>query len=119
MLNQRKIRNLAVATLAQCVAAAALAAGPSPVLPEHITPETQRAIERGLQYLAESQNANGSWFNAGNMGSYPTAMSSLAGLALLWRAVTRTRFDCPACGTQVGVPRLAPHGRCHGCQRRI
>jgi hypothetical protein len=46
-------------------------------------------------------------------------MMSLTGLAVLWRLVTRTRFDCPACGTQVGVPRLAPHGRCHGCQRRI
>lgn len=72
--------------LAAALAAAltvARADAPSAVLPEHINAETQRAIERGLQYLAESQNANGSWFNAGNMGSYPTAMTSLAGLALL------------------------------------
>lgn len=46
-------------------------------------------------------------------------MMALTGLALLWRAVTRTRFECPACGTQVSIPRLAPKGRCHGCSRRV
>lgn len=44
---------------------------------------------------------------------------SLAGLGLLWRLVTRTRVDCPACGTLVRVPRLAPRARCHGCGRRV
>ena len=47
------------------------------------------------------------------------ATMALAGLALLWRIATRTRFDCPACGTQVAVSRLARHGRCHGCGRRV
>ncbi|MGB8929904.1 MAG: hypothetical protein WCC48_01505 [Anaeromyxobacteraceae bacterium] len=46
-------------------------------------------------------------------------MISLAGIAILWRLVTRTRLDCPACGSLVAVPRLAPHGRCHGCGRRV
>lgn len=44
---------------------------------------------------------------------------SIAGVAVLWRAVTRTRVDCPACGGRVGIPRLAPQGRCHGCGRRV
>jgi hypothetical protein len=83
VLNHGKIVVFIGMTLSLLIATAGHAAGPSPVLPEHLTPETQRAIERGLQYLSESQNANGSWFNAGNMGSYPTAMTSLAGLALL------------------------------------
>ena len=47
------------------------------------------------------------------------AMMSLAGLALLWRVATRTRLDCPACGSQVAVSRLARSGRCHGCGRRV
>ncbi len=46
-------------------------------------------------------------------------MVALTGLVILWRAVTRTRLDCPACGASVAVPRLAPHGRCHGCHRRV
>lgn len=44
---------------------------------------------------------------------------SLAGVAVLWRAVTRTRVECPACGARVAIPRLAPQGRCHGCGRRV
>jgi hypothetical protein len=46
-------------------------------------------------------------------------MISLTGLVLLWRLVTRTRFQCPACATLVAIPRLAPNGRCHGCGRRV
>jgi hypothetical protein len=46
-------------------------------------------------------------------------MISLTGLLLLWRLVTRTRIQCPACATLVGVPRLAPHGQCPGCRRRV
>ncbi|HEY6100794.1 MAG TPA: hypothetical protein VIW03_15255 [Anaeromyxobacter sp.] len=46
-------------------------------------------------------------------------MISLTGVVMLWRAVTRTRVECPACRTLVGIPRLAPHGRCQGCSRRV
>lgn len=46
-------------------------------------------------------------------------MISLAGVAILWRLVTRTRLDCPACGSLLALPRLAPHGRCHGCGRKV
>lgn len=47
------------------------------------------------------------------------AIMALTGLVLLWRVATRTHFECPACGSQVGISRLARHGRCPGCQRRV
>jgi hypothetical protein len=46
-------------------------------------------------------------------------MVALTGVVLLWRAVTRTRIECPACQTLVAIPRLAPNGRCGGCGRRV
>jgi hypothetical protein len=46
-------------------------------------------------------------------------MISLTGIVLLWRLVTRTRFQCPACASLVAIPRLAPNGLCHGCGRRV
>lgn len=57
---------------------------PSPALPEHITPETVQAIDRGLNYLVRTQRADGSWLSSGGYGgTYPTVMTSLAGLALM------------------------------------
>jgi hypothetical protein len=50
---------------------------------------------------------------------FVVGMVALTGLVLLWRLVTRTRFECPVCRTLVGIPRLAPHGKCPGCSRRI
>ena len=47
-------------------------------LPEGITIQTKAAIERGLAYLARSQDRQGSWANQGNYGRYPVAMTSLA-----------------------------------------
>ena len=63
----------------------ARAAPPSRVLPEMMTPETVKAIEKGLEYLARTQRADGSWFNTGGYGgySYPAVMTSLAGMAFL------------------------------------
>lgn len=45
-----------------------------------ITREMQRAIDRGLAYLARTQSRSGNWW--ANNGAYPVAMSALAGLAL-------------------------------------
>src|SRR5690606_218194 len=50
-----------------------------PPLPPLITPETQRAIDRGLEYLARTQSREGAWRNQGYMGQYPVAMTALAG----------------------------------------
>ncbi len=54
-----------------------------PTLPEGVTADTVQAIQRGLEFLAREQNKDGSWRSAGNMGTYPVVMSSLAGLALI------------------------------------
>ncbi len=52
-------------------------------LPEMVTPEAQRAIQRGLEYLVRTQGVDGSWRSRGTFGAYPCALTSLAGLALL------------------------------------
>jgi hypothetical protein len=52
-----------------------------PALPPLITPEAQAAIDRGLEYLARTQSREGAWREQGYMGSYPVAMTALAGLA--------------------------------------
>jgi squalene cyclase len=59
--------------------------------PAEVTPEVEAAIERGLQYLARTQNRDGSWRSAGGFGSYPTAMTALAGMAFLGVGSTPTR----------------------------
>lgn len=51
--------------------------------PEMINAETETAIERGLSFLARTQSRDGAWRTKGGYGSYPTAMTALAGLALL------------------------------------
>ena len=60
-------------------------------LPEHVTPEIVRMIERGAQYLTRTQNPDGSWNNQGGYGRYPTAMTALAGTGLLATGSTPTR----------------------------
>ena len=60
-------------------------------LPEGITPETRAAIDRGLAYLARTQDRQGSWSNRSNYGEYPVAMTALAGLALLMDGNTTTQ----------------------------
>lgn len=60
-------------------------------LPKHVTPQTRDAIERGLAYLAKTQERQGSWSNRGNYGAYPVAMTALAGLALLMDGNTTTQ----------------------------
>lgn len=51
--------------------------------PEMVTAEAEKAIENGLAYLARTQARDGSWRSRTGYGSYPTAMTSLAGMALL------------------------------------
>lgn len=63
---------------------------PSP-RPEHVTPETREAIDKGLAYLARTQSREGSWRHGGNWGRYPVAMTALAGLALLADGNTTTQ----------------------------
>jgi len=62
-----------------------------PIYPPGITQPTQEAIERGLEWLARTQASDGSWRNAGGYGSYPAAMTGLAGMALIASGSTPTR----------------------------
>ena len=63
--------------------AARAAGAPGPTLPQFVTRESVLAVDKGLKYLANTQRADGSWLNSGGYGSYPSTMTSLAGLALL------------------------------------
>ncbi len=74
--------------LIACMPASARAAGdtaqPGSLLyPPGLNAKAVDSIRKGLKYLADSQARDGSWRSAGQMGGYPVAMSSLAGLALL------------------------------------
>ena len=72
-------------------AAAAPALAQRPLLPEHITPEALRAVEKGLAALARLQSANGSFESQRDGATYPVAMASLAGMAFLSSGSTTTR----------------------------
>lgn len=60
----------------------ALAGAPGRQLPEMVSLETAKAIDKGLKYLTRTQRPDGSWFNSGGY-NYPAVMTSLAGMALL------------------------------------
>src|SRR5262245_39908281 len=75
---------------------AAAAGGPAagqdpPLLPRGVTPDVVQAIARGLDYLSRSQAHDGAWRDAGGYGTYPAAMTGLAGMALSAAGSTPTR----------------------------
>jgi squalene cyclase len=78
------------------VAAPALVATRAPAelpdkRPAMVTAETEKAIEKGLKYLAARQSSDGSWRNEGGYGSYPVTMTALTGLALTASGSTPTQ----------------------------
>ena len=62
---------------------AALPGRAEEILPKHITPKTQAAIQKGLDFLAKSQSQDGSFSSGDDGGHYPVGMTSLAGMAFL------------------------------------
>lgn len=54
-----------------------------------MSPEAERAVQRGLDWLAARQSRIGHW-TAGE-GNYPTAITALAGIALLCEGSTTTQ----------------------------
>ncbi len=72
-------------------ASPALAQGDEKLYPPGVSAETEAAIKRGLDFLDRSQARDGSWRNSGGYGSYPSAMTALAGMALLGQGSTPTR----------------------------
>jgi hypothetical protein len=61
------------------------------VYPPGVTKEIQEAIGRGLEWLARNQANDGSWRNSGGYGSYPAAMTGLAGMAFIASGSSATR----------------------------
>jgi hypothetical protein len=78
---------LAVSLLLDPQAALAQARSIHPPL---INDQTAVAVRKGLDYLARTQDRQGSWKTAGSYGMYPVAMSALAGVALLMSGSTVT-----------------------------
>lgn len=94
-MKRRGVRWLAIALLLAGSAPAAPSDGAEPgrvkLLPRLVTPETDAAIERGLAYLANTQGRDGAWRNRTGYGTYPVAMTALAGLAFLAGGHTTTQ----------------------------
>lgn len=88
-------RFLAAAALAAC-GPRAFAQSEGRANPDHITPEAQKAIDRGLGYLARAQSGDGSF---GERGPFQgnVAITALAGLAFM------------AGGHQPGCGHYGPH----------
>jgi len=78
----------AAAACGQAIVPAARADAPSAMLPEMVTRKTVKAIDRGLNYLAKTQRPDGSWLNSGGYGTYPAAMTALAGVAMMGNGST-------------------------------
>jgi hypothetical protein len=90
MLAKKICWALALATA--CAAARAEQVNaPARPLPRHITQETEAAIQRGLEFLARTQGRDGAWRNRSGYGTYPVAMTGLAGLAFLADGNTTTQ----------------------------
>lgn len=69
--------------------------------PPHVTPATVQAIERGMRWLAQAQRRDGSFSEGGQLGTYPVAMTALAGMAFL------SHGDTPVRGRYAGNVRRA------------
>jgi prenyltransferase beta subunit len=77
---------------AVCLSACAQAGFAEELLPKHVDAKTQKAIIRGLDFLAKSQGQDGSFASTSrDAQAYPVAMASLAGMALLSNGNTPTR----------------------------
>lgn len=62
-----------------------------PIYPPGVTPAVQKSIYRGLEWLRNNMANEGSWRNSGGYGSYPAAMTGLAGMAFIASGSTPTR----------------------------
>ncbi len=70
---------------------AALTPAQEVVYPPGVNKEIHEAVQRGLLWLSRNQANDGSWRNAGGYGTYPAAMTGLAGMALIASGSTPTR----------------------------
>ncbi|MFN0196283.1 MAG: prenyltransferase/squalene oxidase repeat-containing protein [Planctomycetaceae bacterium] len=61
------------------------------LLPKHITPETLRSVQKGLEYLSRTQSPDGSWTGSQDGTAYPVTMTALPGMAFLANGCTTSR----------------------------
>ena len=104
----RRFRLPLVLTLLAASCAAWAAAQGATDKPE---PRRQHVIVRGLDYLANTQSRLGHW--SANDGRYPTAMTALAGMALLQEGSTTTQGKY-APNIRRAVDYLCNHSRSNG-----
>ena len=83
-------RKMVQLTLAATFATLALPAQENSY-PPGVTAEVHASIQRGLKWLSNNQANDGSWRNSGGYGSYPAAMTGLAGMAFIASGSTPTR----------------------------
>lgn len=74
-------------------------------------PKVAKVIERGLEWVANSQSRIGSW--SANEGRYPTAMTALAGIALLGEGSTTMQGKYQA-NIRLAVDYLVGRSRANG-----
>ena len=58
--------------------------------PKGVDAKIEATIKRGLDYLVRTQDRSGAW-RATGYGAYPTAMTALAGMALIGSGSTPTK----------------------------
>jgi hypothetical protein len=78
-----------LAVLLGLVAAASLLPASAPAAEARNDPRVRSVVARGLDWLAGHQSRRGSW--AASNGRYPTAMTAMAGMALLCEGSTTTQ----------------------------
>src|SRR6059058_3594792 len=61
------------------------------LLPKYITPQAQKAIKNGLDFLGKQQSPDGNFPNSNDGAEYAVTMTSLAGMAFLANGNTSTR----------------------------
>jgi hypothetical protein len=83
------IRGTLIFLALSCASAPAVAQGSA--YPPGVTAEAHAAVQRGLEWLSKNQANDGSWRNSGGYGSYPAAMTGLAGMAFIAGGSTPTR----------------------------
>lgn len=97
-------------------------ANPAGALPPGVTPAIQSSVQRALRFLVSIQGDDGSWRQAGQQGAYPTAMTALAGMALLgsgstpsrgphWQSVRRATDFLVSCADETGLIGAPAEGR--------
>jgi hypothetical protein len=82
---------IACLIMAVGITAAASLSAQNAAYPPGVSPAIHKSIQRGLTWLSRNMANDGSWRNSGGYGSYPAAMTGLAGMAFIASGSTPTR----------------------------